>query len=40
MARAALTGPDGKVVAGGWIQLQRGGGNGSGNTAMLLTHYR
>lgn len=40
MARAALTQPDGKVVAGGWIQIERGGGNGPGNTALLLTRYR
>jgi len=40
MARAALTQPDGRVVAGGWIQLERGAGNGPGNTAMLLTRYR
>jgi uncharacterized delta-60 repeat protein len=40
LARAALTQPDGKVVAGGWVQIERGGGNGPGNTAMLLTRYR
>ena len=40
MARAALAQPDGKVVAGGWVQIERGGGNGPGNTAMLLTRYR
>lgn len=40
LARAALTQPDGQVVAGGWIQIERGGGNGPGNTAMLLTRYR
>jgi uncharacterized delta-60 repeat protein len=40
LARAALTQADGKVVAGGWIQIERGGGNGPGNTAMLLTRYR
>jgi uncharacterized delta-60 repeat protein len=40
LARAALTQPDGKVVAGGWIQIERGGGNGPGNTAMLLTRYK
>ncbi len=40
MARAALTQPDGKVVAGGWVQIDRGGGNGPGNTAMMLTRYR
>jgi uncharacterized delta-60 repeat protein len=40
LARAALTQPDGKVVAGGWVQLERFGGNGPGNTAMLLTRYR
>jgi hypothetical protein len=39
-ARAAVTQPDGKAVAGGWVQLERGGGNGPGNTAMLLTRYR
>ncbi len=40
MARAALTQPDGRVVAGGWVQIERFGGNGPGNTAMLLTRYR
>jgi len=40
LARAALTQPDGKVVAGGWVQIDRGGGNGPGNTAMMLTRYR
>jgi uncharacterized delta-60 repeat protein len=40
LARAALTQPDGTVVAGGWIQIERGGGNGPGNTAMLLTRYK
>jgi hypothetical protein len=40
LARAALTRPDGKGVAGGWIQIERGGGNGRGNTAMLLTRYQ
>jgi hypothetical protein len=40
MARAALTQPDGKVVAGGWVQIERFGGNGPGNTAMMLTRYR
>jgi uncharacterized delta-60 repeat protein len=40
LARAALTRPDGRVVAGGWIQIERGGGNGPGNTAMLLTRYK
>jgi uncharacterized delta-60 repeat protein len=39
-ARAGLTQPDGRVVAGGWIQIERGGGNGPGNTAMMLTRYR
>jgi uncharacterized delta-60 repeat protein len=39
MARAALTQPDGKVVAGGWVQIERLGGNGRGNTAMMLTRY-
>ena len=40
LARAAMTQPDGKVVAAGWVQLERGGGNGPGNTAMMLTRYR
>jgi uncharacterized delta-60 repeat protein len=40
LARAALAPSDGTVVAGGWIQIERGGGNGPGNTAMLLTRYR
>jgi uncharacterized delta-60 repeat protein len=40
LARAVLTQPDGRVVAGGWIQIERGGGNGPGNTAMLLTRYK
>jgi uncharacterized delta-60 repeat protein len=40
MARAGLTQPDGKVVGGGSIQIERGGGNGPGNTAMMLTRYR
>jgi uncharacterized delta-60 repeat protein len=40
VARAAVTTGGGKVVAGGWVQLERGGGNGPGNTAMLLTRYR
>ncbi len=35
-----MTQPNGQVVAGGWIQIERGGGNGPGNTAMLLTRYR
>ncbi|MBA3866273.1 MAG: hypothetical protein H0X42_07995 [Solirubrobacterales bacterium] len=39
LARAALNQPDGKVVAGGWVQIDRGGGNGPSNTAMLLTRY-
>jgi hypothetical protein len=39
MARAALTQPDGRVVAGGWVQIERVGGNGPGNTAMMLTRY-
>ena len=39
-ARAALTQPDGKVVAGGWVQIERFGDNGPGNTAMMLTRYR
>jgi len=40
LARAALTQPDGQVVAGGWVQIERFGGDGSGNTAMMLTRYR
>jgi len=40
LARAALTQPDGRIVAGGWIQIERDGGNGPGNTAMLLTRYK
>ncbi len=40
MARAALTQPDGKVVAAGWVQIERFRGNGPGNTAMMLTRYR
>jgi len=40
LARAALTQPDGKVVAAGWVQIERFGGNGPGNTAMMLTRYR
>jgi len=39
LARAALTQPDGKVVVGGWVH-ERSGGNGPGNTAMMLTRYR
>jgi uncharacterized delta-60 repeat protein len=39
-ARAAVTEADGQVVGGGWVQIERGGGNGPGNTAMLLTRYR
>ncbi|MGN6274405.1 MAG: delta-60 repeat domain-containing protein [Solirubrobacterales bacterium] len=39
-ARAATTQPGGKVVAGGWVQIERFGGNGPGNTAMMLTRYR
>ncbi|MFT3866458.1 MAG: hypothetical protein QM729_19535 [Solirubrobacterales bacterium] len=39
-AHAAVTAGDGQVVAGGWIQLERGGGISRGNTAMLLTRYR
>jgi uncharacterized delta-60 repeat protein len=38
--RAAVTEGTGQVVAGGSIQIERGGGNGPGNTAMLLTRYR
>jgi hypothetical protein len=40
LARAAVTQPGGRIVAGGWVQIERGGGNGSGNTAMMLTRYR
>jgi uncharacterized delta-60 repeat protein len=40
LARAALTQPNGEVVAGGWVQIERFGGNGPGNTAMMLTRYR
>jgi len=40
MARAALTQPDSQVVGGGSIQIERGEGNGPGNTAMLFTRYR
>jgi uncharacterized delta-60 repeat protein len=40
MGRAAVTQGDGKVVGGGWVQIERGGGNGPGNTAMMLTRYR
>jgi uncharacterized delta-60 repeat protein len=40
MARAALTQPNGKVVAGGSVQIERGGGAGASNTAMMLTRYR
>jgi uncharacterized delta-60 repeat protein len=40
LARSALTQPDGQVVAGGWVQIERFGGNGPGNTAMMLTRYR
>jgi uncharacterized delta-60 repeat protein len=40
LARAALSQPDGKVVSGGWVQIDRSGGNGPGNTAMMLTRYR
>jgi uncharacterized delta-60 repeat protein len=39
LARAAVTQPDGQVVAGGWVQIERFGGNGPGNTAMMLTRY-
>jgi uncharacterized delta-60 repeat protein len=39
-ARAAVTEGNGQVVGGGWIQIERGGGNGPGNTAMLLARYR
>jgi hypothetical protein len=31
---------NGQVVGGGWIQIDRDGGNGPGNTAMLFTRYR
>lgn len=40
MGRAALTQPDGKVVAGGSVHIERFGGTGPGNTAMMLTRYR
>jgi len=40
LARTVLTQPGGKVVAGGWVQIERFGGNGPGNTAMMLTRYR
>jgi uncharacterized delta-60 repeat protein len=40
LARAAMTQPNGQVVAAGWIQIERGGGNGPGNTAMMLARYR
>ncbi len=40
MGRAAVTQANGKVVGGGWVQIERGGGNGRGNTALLLTRYR
>lgn len=40
MGRAVLTQPDGKVVAGGWMQIERGGGNEPGNTAMMEARYR
>ena len=40
---ASATQPDGRVVAGGWVQLERGARERDfrhGNTAMLLTRYR
>lgn len=40
LARAAVTERNGQVVGGGWVQIERGGGNGPGNTALLLTRYR
>ena len=40
LARVALTQPNGQVVVGDWVQLERFGGNGPGNTAMMLTRYR
>lgn len=40
LARAALTQPNGQVVAAGWVQIERFGGNGPGNTAMMLTRFR
>jgi hypothetical protein len=40
LGRAAMTQPDGRVVAGGWVQIKRFGGNGPGNTALMLTRYR
>ena len=38
--RAAVTEASGQVVGGGWVQIERGGGNGPGNTALLLTRYQ
>jgi uncharacterized delta-60 repeat protein len=40
---ASATQPDGRVIAGGWVQLERGSRERDfrhGNTAMLLTRYR
>jgi uncharacterized delta-60 repeat protein len=40
---ASATQPDGRVIAGGWVQLERGGRERDfrhGNTALLLTRYR
>jgi uncharacterized delta-60 repeat protein len=40
---ASATQPDGRVIAGGWVQLERGARERDfrhGNTAMLLTRYR
>jgi len=42
-APTAPSQPDGRVIAGGWVQLERGGRERDfrhGNTAMLLTRYR
>jgi uncharacterized delta-60 repeat protein len=39
-ARGAVTQPDGRVVVGGAVQIDRGGGSRPGNTGMLLTRYR
>jgi len=40
MALAALTRPDGRVVAGGWVRPVRHAGEGPAYTAMMLTRYR
>lgn len=40
---ASATQPDGRVIAGGWVQLERGDRERDfrhGNTAVLLTRYR